>query len=491
MQCDKENAQYPLIASFRTNSGKCYIYDAPTNEIVEVKEKVWTLMASIDFWHNPTSMTQIDLNYIEKAKSEGLLSNKRPKLMGIPLDKSAYQAALDSEINQLILNVTEQCNLRCSYCTYSGHYKNQRAHAAVSMESNTAIKATQFFLERNHKADNTFISFYGGEPTLNLSAIKSVVEYCNKNSARTPLFNLTTNGVIKKDEALDFLVKNNFSIHLSLDGPKEIHDRYRRKMNNKGSFKEAYNCLKRLCKINKEFVYKNVRISVVLSPPYDLKTVQHFFDNDEILSNLDLRVSMVSHDSTTFLESEEVNNASKEIIPEGRQYSALRAEYKQSLISGKPHASGFLKALFEDSMLKLHKRNLYEEYSAMIPLNGSCNPGLRRLAVASNGDFYICEKVDATLSIGSVNTGFDFTSIEKYIEAYSSGSQHNCTNCFANRFCSACFATNFSSDGFHQKSKLEACSAIRNGFVENLIDYCEVLEKNPTAFNFFRDYYVA
>lgn len=64
-------------------------------------------------------------------------------------------------MENLILQVTKQCNLRCKYCAYSGNYYN-RTHTSERMSFETAKRAIDFYLERSDKADKLCLSFYGG-----------------------------------------------------------------------------------------------------------------------------------------------------------------------------------------------------------------------------------------------------------------------------------------------------------------------------------------
>ena len=55
-------------------------------------------------------------------------------------------------LSQLILQVTQQCNLRCEYCAYSGIYEGNRTHANKNMDFETAKQAIDFFLA--HSTEN-------------------------------------------------------------------------------------------------------------------------------------------------------------------------------------------------------------------------------------------------------------------------------------------------------------------------------------------------
>ena len=79
-------------------------------------------------------------------------------------------------IEYLILQVTQQCNLRCKYCAYSGNYYN-REHSSERMSFDIAKKAIDFYLERSDSANELRLGFYGGEPLLEYELIKKCVDY--------------------------------------------------------------------------------------------------------------------------------------------------------------------------------------------------------------------------------------------------------------------------------------------------------------------------
>ena len=75
------------------------------------------------------------------------------------------QSIVEKGLNQIVLQVTQNCNLRCSYCAYSGSYYN-RKHSNKQMSKETALRAVDFFMEHSSEIEDATIGFYGGEPLL-------------------------------------------------------------------------------------------------------------------------------------------------------------------------------------------------------------------------------------------------------------------------------------------------------------------------------------
>lgn len=141
------------------------------------------------------------------------------------------------------------CNLNCDYCFY-------------------LEKQALFDSGENYRMNDTVLSAYitqyitsqptpvvefvwqGGEPTLlGVDFFKRVVELQRPfTSQKTIVNSLQTNGTLLTDEWCEFLKKNNFLVGISIDGPKDIHDRYRRDRSGNGSFDRAMTGLKLLQK---------------------------------------------------------------------------------------------------------------------------------------------------------------------------------------------------------------------------------------------------
>jgi len=136
--------------------------------------------------------------------------------------------------SQLILKVTDFCNFKCTYCTYSDSNDDYSFEDERVMSDKIAISSIDYFFklinsnERITRYGKKTISFYGGEPLLNFRLIKKCVEYVKSYRARDKIcFNMTTNASLIKDRILDYLIENDIRLLISLDGPKEEHDCHR------------------------------------------------------------------------------------------------------------------------------------------------------------------------------------------------------------------------------------------------------------------------
>jgi uncharacterized protein len=148
--------------------------------------------------------------------------------------------AVSNDHLQLIVNPTERCNLRCSYC-YETFVLKKMPAAVISGILNLVQRRAQQGLKTLQ------LDFFGGEPlaawdvvaelTRGLSAI------CRKHA--TEMFGgMTTNGVLLDRSRLDFLVAHDLrALQITLDGPPAVHDRRRITRQGSGTFDAVWAAL--------------------------------------------------------------------------------------------------------------------------------------------------------------------------------------------------------------------------------------------------------
>ena len=130
-------------------------------------------------------------------------------------------------VKALCLHVAHTCNLNCAYCFASqGKYHGDRA--VMSFE--VGKRALDFLVENSGTRRNLEVDFFGGEPLMNFDVVKQLVAYARsieKEKNKNFRFTLTTNGILVDDDVIDFANRECSNVVLSLDGRKEVHDRYR------------------------------------------------------------------------------------------------------------------------------------------------------------------------------------------------------------------------------------------------------------------------
>jgi uncharacterized protein len=132
------------------------------------------------------------------------------------------------------------CNLACDYCYYLG--RGPEVGAAPSRMTEELLET--YIRQHVEGSPDEIIRFswHGGEPTiLGLDDFRSIVEIERRLSpaGRAIANGIQTNGTLLDDEWGRFLAAEGFSVGLSLDGPREIHDRHRRTREGRASFDAA------------------------------------------------------------------------------------------------------------------------------------------------------------------------------------------------------------------------------------------------------------
>ena len=129
------------------------------------------------------------------------------------------------------------CNLNCDYCFF---LKKEKLYPGSNFRMSDEVHEAYIKqLFEAHQVPQVTVAWQGGEPTLmGLDFFRRSVELQKKyQKPGTHIENtFQTNGILLNDEWCQFFHENNFLIGLSLDGPKELHDFYRKDRGGHGTF---------------------------------------------------------------------------------------------------------------------------------------------------------------------------------------------------------------------------------------------------------------
>ena len=124
------------------------------------------------------------------------------------------------QCDSITLNVTNNCNLSCTYCF-------EKAKNKCMMSKETAIKAVEkAYRDLGTDRQPFTINFFGGEPLLNWEAIKAVIDFCNESHYKVR-YGITTNLTLLTEEIISYIDDSSMAILVSIDGIKEVHDKNR------------------------------------------------------------------------------------------------------------------------------------------------------------------------------------------------------------------------------------------------------------------------
>jgi uncharacterized protein len=448
---------------FQVNK-KYYVYDREENTIFEVSRCDYDLLATI---RNDESFEQ-NIDKLDKYIKQGFF--KRTKLFEIehPLTDS-IEELIDNRAEQLILQVTQNCNLRCSYCFYGqGNYDN-RTHSSKRMSFETAKKGIDYILNHSSNLENVYISFYGGEPLLEIDLIKKCIEYAEeKVEGKKITYSMTTNGTLFNREVVELFDKYDFQIVISLDGTKEMHDLNRKFVNGKGSFDMIMDNIKDIKNWYPEFANR-IMFNTVIAPKSDFSCVKNFLEHDEVIGN-----SFVSANTVNDLYTSNDYSNYDEKFYIANSYG----EFKLLLA-----VLGRLDKKFASKIFQERFNHTIKTYQGLVDKGGMprrahpggpCIPGVHRIFVNVNEDIYPCERVSESskpMNIGNLEKGID---IEKAVKLINIGklTENECKSCWAFHYCDMCAAFADDIDEISKSKRLSKCKDSRNSVLEDFKDIC-------------------
>nr|WP_297932353.1 radical SAM protein [uncultured Lachnoclostridium sp.] len=480
---------YSRLGTVFETKRNSYFYDSGTGKVYECTKDEYEVFKYI---LENNKISGIDSIGLQKSCLLSVLEDiqnlvKQENILQMPMYtnftpylKETLQKKLNEEFKQLILEVTQNCNLRCGYCIYHDGNGTFRNFSNRSMTWETAKKAIDYAFQ--HSGDEIAITFYGGEPLVNYDLLKECIEYCRKqeNGKRKITYSFTSNlTLMTKERAEYFASLGNCSIMGSIDGPEEIHNRFRKTKEQKGSFKKAIDGLRNLIIAYGENAEKMISINAVLAPPYSAslyeKVNNYFKDTEWLPNNIKVHCSYMDPDTYDVAFPNGIpaitNNESD------TDYSISDWSIKEVLSSNETKLQ---QSIVEDNLLKIHKRFITDKPIPTMNRNACCIPGQRRLYVTTDGEYRICERVGKSPSLGNVDIGIDFDKLyESYIQSYEIKAVNKCSNCWCNHLCSMCYVSYCNENEIDFEKKFKDCDIEKEMCKRNLIRYHSILEENP------------
>lgn len=143
--------------------------------------------------------------------------------------------------------VGAQCNLDCAYCYYKEKERFYDSKRAKMMSDATLQNFVKQYISAQ-TTDSVLFTWHGGEPLLRpLSFYKRAVELQRLYAHGKHIDNsLQTNGVLLNDDWCKFLAENNWLVGISIDGPQDIHDSYRRSIGGQPTWERVMRAIERL-----------------------------------------------------------------------------------------------------------------------------------------------------------------------------------------------------------------------------------------------------
>ncbi len=413
-----------------TCSGAVHVVDEVAYDLIELyqdhtkEEIIKTLMKK---YSESEGVTEKDISDcyddVTELKENGQLftPDNYEDLAGVFKERSG------DVVKALCLHVAHTCNLNCSYCFASqGKYHGDRA----LMSFETGKRALDFLIENSGSRTNLEVDFFGGEPLMNWDVVKKLVEYARsieKQHHKNFRFTLTTNGVLINDDVIDFCNREMSNVVLSLDGRKEIHDRFRVDYAGNGSYDRIVPKFQKLVKARGGKNYY-MRGTFTHANPDFTNDVFHMAGLG--FTELSMEPVVCDPKDPSALTEEDIK-----VVME--QYEILAKE----MIKRKKEGRGFT---FYHYMIDLTGGPcIYKRISG-------CGSGTEYMAVTPWGDLYPCHQFvgEQSYKLGDIWNGVTNKELREDFRKCNAYAREDCKDCWARLYCSGgCAANSYHATG--------------------------------------------
>ncbi len=372
----------------------------------------------------------------------------------------------DFPLTTMVLNVTNQCNLSCTYCYEYGEDKivdTENGQKPKFMSGTTAQESVDFLVRQSGSNRAVHLTFFGGETLLNFPVLKTTVAYAREQASAAGKeidFSLTTNATLLRPEIIEWLVENQIGVTISIDGPKEMQDQFRVFKSGVGSYDIVAPKIRELLRQHR-------------SRPIGARVT---------LTSQTLDVARIYRHLTQDIGFHEVGFAPVTTAPqrgyaigEGGfgsmldQFRALASEFLENALANRHHGFSNVKETLEE---------IHKGASKAYP----CGAGLGLMGVSTDGDVALCHRFAGSDAhkLGTVRDGIDKLVQIGFLEKHHLDAKTDCSICWARPLCSGgCYHEAHTRYGDTGHANLHYCEWIRGWTDTCLQIYGEIAARNP------------
>ena len=379
--------------------------------------------------------------------------------------------------------ITGRCNQKCFYCAARDRYVSQDGTYDM-MTLDIAARSVDL-VRRYYDGGRLVLRFFGGEPLLAFDIVRMVVDSFDQYGIDSTKI-ISTNGLLLNESIVDFLVQKGFRTFISLDGPKNVHDAYRRTIKGEGTYETVVGRLRMIKNRYPDYFRSHVVINMVVAPEYAGKYIEHV----KHIESLGIEPHQI-HPGDTIPTSEKCTHYNMAEISKVRWE---KAELRKSIIN----------QMLND---QCHETN--ESYEAYCRFRPSASADVHNNPGEESPDYMIFEdcqsrcwsvltiwpdgKISACLDFerrddlvfGDVNTGqLYFEKLASFQELFrNSVVVGECSTCWAARFCTftGCyihFARNMCRPDWQNPTM---CEYLQDDVRERMEDYLMLLMEQGKA----------
>ncbi len=369
-------------------------------------------------------------------------------------------------LQTLVVNVTNQCNLACTYCYEYGEDKivdTENGRQPKFMTEETARASVDFMLREAGDNPTAHMTFFGGETLLNFPVLKATVAYARDRAAAAGKdvdFSLTTNATLLRPDVIDFLADERVGVTISIDGPDELQNRFRVFHNGTGSYDVVAPKIKAL-------------LARHTTRPIGARVT---------LTKQTLDVSRIFRHLTEEMGFWEVGFAPVTTAA-GRDYAIADGGFDELLAQFRALAGEFLEASLENrhhgfSNVRETLQEIHQGHAKAYP----CGAGIGLMGVATDGEVALCHRFAGSSDhrLGTVHGGVDRDVQQAFLESHHINEKTDCRTCWARPICAGgCYHEANTRHGSTRRPNLHYCEWIRGWTHTCLEIYGELAARNP------------
>ena len=386
------------------------------------------------------------------------LSGSKPETPTVPI--------VTFPLQRVVLNLTNQCNLACTYCyEYSEDKISDTVGKPKYMTPDVAESALDMLIDESSGRSAIHVTFFGGETLLNFPVMRSTVEYANKKAAaagKTVEFSLTTNATLLNEQIIEFFSEHKIGVTVSIDGDKEMNDKMRVFHDGRGSYDIIAPKIKQLLKRHRT---NSIGARVTLTS--GVTAVRRIFEH---LTG-ELGFDAVGFSPATANPDRLYHIGPRKMDTVLDAFADLAWEYRDRAVKGQGH--GFSNV--SDTLKELHS-GMSKAYP--------CGAGLGLLGVSTGGDVGLCHRFadsDAGKMGHVKNGGVDHAVRSEFLATHHIGARYDCHTCWARPVCAGgCYHEAYIHYGDTSAANLHYCDWIRGWNDLCLQIYGEISVRNPS-----------
>lgn len=463
----------PLVAHDVNVGDRRLLFHIPTSSLFDLDPLSGEVLDSLRAAHSrgvPLTADELRGRLADRYGADDVLAAVEDmRDLGVIPDRAKNPAAAARGIERfplstMVLNITTGCNLACGYC-----YKEDldTPKAARDMEFATAVQSVDLLIAQAKDRPRINVVFFGGEPLRRMAFIRDVVAYAEDAAAKARKvvdFSLTTNATLLTEDIVDYLNAHNFSLAISMDGPKALHDKRRLTVGGRGTY---------------DVVAKKVRMTLAryTARPIGARVTltAGVVDVEAIHAHLkdELGFAEVGYAPVTAGDNAIFNLSEDELQEVFAAFKRMGAKYLEAALQGRNTGFANLHQLLTD---------LHEGTRKALP----CGAGVGLLAVDKDGELNLCHRFTGSdmPTFGNVTTGIAGDRLGAFLDKRLDRDGTHCATCRIRNLCAGgCYHESYARYGDPQHPTYHYCDIMRDWVDFGIEVYAQIREHNPGFFD--------